>query len=121
MARNPPYRTLFGPVSISNDYKPISRQLMVEYLREQNHIQDFAGKVSAKNPYKFKTVKGLNLKAMAVCRGIDNLSAIIAEIEKDNKPVPILLKQYLNLGEDGAARFLAHHFAQWPALSLLPH
>jgi putative hemolysin len=146
VARNPQYRTLFGPVSISNDYRPISRQLMVEYLREQNRIQDFAGEVNAKNPYKVKAVKGLDLKAMAVCRGIDNLSAIIAEIEKDNKSVPVLLKQYLNLGgkiigfnvdpnfsdsldglimvdltqtsrrllerylgEDGAARLLAHH------------
>ena len=38
VARNPRYRVLFGPVSISNQYQPLSRRLIVSFL-ERHALQ----------------------------------------------------------------------------------
>src|SRR5690606_12701156 len=36
VARHPRYRVLFGPVSISNDYHPVSQQLIVRFLQKNS-------------------------------------------------------------------------------------
>src|SRR5208283_5149347 len=48
VSRNPRYRLLFGPVSISNTYNTISRQLMVTFLRMHNCLPELAGLVKAR-------------------------------------------------------------------------
>ena len=42
VARNPGYKTLFGPVSISNQYQSISRELMIEFLEKREMLTDLA-------------------------------------------------------------------------------
>jgi putative hemolysin len=97
VAAHPEYRTLFGPVSISNDYLPASRQLIVNYFASQpgDPIKNL---VRARNPFKHKPVKGCWLAPDAEVWDIDELSTWIADIETDQKGVPVLLRQYLKLG-----------------------
>ena len=99
VVRHPRYHVLFGPVSISNDYSGASRQLIVQYLKEQLERTDVARLVKPRSPFKAKPVKGWDDKAVSpmVC-GVDELSAMIADIETDQKGVPVLLRQYLKLG-----------------------
>jgi putative hemolysin len=99
VVRHPRYHVLFGPVSISNDYSGASRQLIVQYLKEQLERTDVAQLVKPRSPFKAKRVKGWDDKAVSpmVC-GVDELSAMIADIETDQKGVPVLLRQYLKLG-----------------------
>ncbi|MGH8560009.1 MAG: lysophospholipid acyltransferase family protein, partial [Methylococcales bacterium] len=98
VARNPRYRRLFGPVSISNEYQTVSQQLLVDFLRLNRFDGNLARYVKARRPFKYHnsvTWWGGNHEKS------DDLGAVsdlIAEIEADSKGVPILIKHYLKLG-----------------------
>ena len=97
--RQPQYTVLFGPVSISNDYRELSRQLIVEYLRERDHAPELSRLVKARTPFQGRTTKPwYSITPNALFRDIEELSIFISTIESDHKGMPILLKQYLKLG-----------------------
>jgi putative hemolysin len=97
--RSPHYAVLFGPVSISNNYAPISRELMVDYLRTNKIEARLAKHVKPRHPFRVRSSKKLRSEVeVADLKDIEHLSRVIARIEHDNKGVPILLKQYLKLG-----------------------
>lgn len=92
------YRVLFGPVSISNDYQTSSRQLLVDFLKANRFDVERAKQVRPRKPFKrLEKIRWAVGDADSV-RDIDKISDVIAQIEQDNKGVPILLKQYLKLG-----------------------
>jgi putative hemolysin len=96
-AQKPENPVLFGPVSISNEYHPVSRRLIVRYLQAQASIQELAGLVKPRR--KFHTLRGNDNEAVSMMlRDSEELSAITADIEADGKGIPVLLKQYLKLG-----------------------
>jgi len=98
VAANPSRPVLFGPVSISNDYNPVSRRLIVRYLEAQESVRDLGAFVKPRR--RFPTVaRGADNEAISLMlRNTDELSAVTADIEPDGKGIPILLKQYLKLG-----------------------
>jgi putative hemolysin len=96
--RSPHYAVLFGSVSISNSYAPVSRQLMVEYLRANNSETKLARHVKPRHPFRVQCWKVRNEVEVADLKDIEQLSRVIARIEHDSKGIPILLKQYLKLG-----------------------
>ena len=96
--RSPHYAVLFGPVSISNSYAPISRELMVDYLRTNNSEAKLARHVKPRRPFRVHRSRLRNEVEVADLKDIEHLSRVIARIEHDSKGVPILLKQYLKLG-----------------------
>jgi putative hemolysin len=96
--RNPHYRILFGPVSISNDYHVVSKTLLVKFLKESKLNSRLSELVSARNPYRFPRLGLLEEPALQdSIREVDDISFLISEIEKDGKGVPILIKHYLKL------------------------
>jgi putative hemolysin len=98
LVRNPQYKTLFGPVSISNDYTAASRQLMVMFLNAFCRSRALAPFVRPRHPYRRRPSKLASELVGTAVRDIEDLSALIADVETDRKGVPILLKQYLKLG-----------------------
>jgi putative hemolysin len=100
VSRNPRYRFLFGPVSISNDYHPGSRELIVTFLKKKYcRAADLAKLVRARNPFRARPVRWWAAgPEPSVSWDIEELSALVADIEVDRKGVPVLLKQYLKLG-----------------------
>ena len=96
---NPRYKTLFGPVSISDDYKQASRQLMVSFLRSNHLAAELTPHVRARNPFRAASVDQVGQLDLDAT----DLDDMIAELEPDQKGVPVLLRQYLKLG----ARFLS--------------
>jgi putative hemolysin len=94
----PECATLFGGVTISNDYHPVSRHLMVKFL-ETRCAADLAPLVSPRRPYR--PAKHVFQRTGLVSRvpgDMEELSGLIAEMESDGKGVPILVKQYLKTG-----------------------
>ena len=93
----PPYRFLFGAVSINNEYLGVSRKLMVEFLREGHTHSDLARLVRARNspPSKGKRKQGL---AYSMVHDPQDFSELISDIERDGTGIPILLKHYMKLG-----------------------
>jgi putative hemolysin len=96
--RSPQYAVLFGPVSISNSYAMLSRQLMVEFLNANNVEADLARHVKPRRPFRSLPSSAWNEMELSGIKDVEDLSRVIARIEEDNKGVPILLKQYLKLG-----------------------
>jgi putative hemolysin len=95
---HPDYHVLFGPVSISRDYHAVSKNLMVQFLKEHNRFQDLAKLVKPRNPHRTNRIGGVGKKDLRkTLRSIDDVSALISEIEHDGKSIPVLLRHYLKL------------------------
>jgi putative hemolysin len=89
---------LFGAVSISDDYTPASRDLLVTFLESQQD-RDLAHLVRPRRPYKAKLFSGQQKDTVSrLLKDIEELSDPIADVEADGKGVPILIKQYLRVG-----------------------
>jgi putative hemolysin len=97
LVRNPHYKILFGPVSISKDYQGLSRQLMVELLESHRSDQTLGGLVKAKNPPRQRLDKEERAVLESLVKDVDDISTLVSEIEDDGRGMPVLLKHYLRL------------------------
>ena len=99
VARNPRYRILFGPVSISRDYSEASRALIVAYLQERCGNGDLARYVEPRHRFRAKRMRGCDPRVLAkLLDNVEELSDAVADLETDGKGIPVLLRQYLNCG-----------------------
>jgi putative hemolysin len=111
VARRPECATLFGAVSISNDYHPLSRHLLVEFL-QAHRAEALADLVAPRRAYRpderlFRRMGTLR----RVPEDLDDLSALIADLECDGKGVPILIRQYLKTGGRHLCFNVDRHFS----------
>ncbi|BCU76572.1 GNAT family N-acetyltransferase [Luteolibacter sp. LG18] len=95
VARYPRYARLFGPVSISNDYSPISQELIVRFMRGSRRDSGLTGTVEPFHPYHSIDLESEEISSRL--GSIEEVSAAIAQVEPDGKGVPVLLRQYLKL------------------------
>jgi putative hemolysin len=95
--RHPRYSVLFGPVSISADYRSVSQQLMVAFLKQNLGAHEWSRWVRPRTRFRPRRRHSPLLSIMEM-GSLDDVSSFIAELEPDRKGVPILLKQYLKLG-----------------------
>lgn len=98
LARNPRYRYLFGCVSISNDYKKISREFMADSLMKYSGRADLSGLISPAKPLKFKKLKSWKkyTPGISYCDSSD-LEKVVQDIE-GGMGIPVLLRHYLKIG-----------------------
>ena len=99
LARHPEYRYLYGTVSISGEYTPASRALMLSYLKAHCMNEELAGEVKALYPPD--GIELLSEDARLVPTALTELrllTGLVADLEPDNKSIPVLLRQYLRLG-----------------------
>jgi putative hemolysin len=99
VVRNPGCTILFGPVTISDSYSPISRELMVSYLTVNHYAPDLARLIKPRRPPRGSLLRRLGLEdGVSMPSDLDDLSSLISDIEADRKDIPVLLKQYVRLG-----------------------
>jgi putative hemolysin len=96
VCRRPEHRILFGPVSISREYSDASRRLMARTLTARCPMPELERLVSARHPFRDGEAAARAGRLLAL--DMDDLSALISEVEPDGKAVPVLLRQYLKLG-----------------------
>lgn len=108
---HPQYRYLLGPASISARYSDTSKLLLRKFLEAEapkltglpgftglNKIKAIGTQPKPKNPHKPKRPRQLDRRAFsAVVAGLDEVNELVAELEADGKPMPVLLRQYLKL------------------------
>lgn len=92
--RHPRYRTLFGPVSISARYPPVTRDLIVSALMHQAAAAPYWGLAAPMRPYRSHT----GTAAGSILDGPASAHALAAAIDPESRGVPVLLRQYLKLG-----------------------
>lgn len=97
VVRNPQYKTLFGPVSISNDYHRISKNLMLQFLGTSKTDIRLSRHVRPRNPVMNILPTGIDPRIMADIPTLEHVNALIETIERDGKGIPVLLRHYLKL------------------------
>ncbi|MEI6972082.1 MAG: GNAT family N-acyltransferase [bacterium] len=99
IVRHPKYKTLFGPVSISNEYRSVSRWLLTEYLKHASFEHDLARLIRPRCKPRSKPARGCVSNVFdAAVKDYETIEGAISDVEGHEKGVPILLKQYLRLG-----------------------
>lgn len=99
LARHPEYRYLYGTVSISGEYTSASRALMLSYLKA--HCMDDEQAANVKALYPPVGIELLSEDARLIPTALTELrqlTGLVADLEPDNKSIPVLLRQYLRLG-----------------------
>jgi len=97
VAQRPRYRRLFGPVSISNEYRSMSRQLLMAFLSMNRYVDDLGRLIRPRHPARFGPGALDHRTAGTVVRDLDEVDTLIREIESDRRSIPVLLRQYLRL------------------------
>jgi putative hemolysin len=95
VARNPRYTVLFGPVSISNQYQAVSRELIITFLEKHASLREWIDVVSSRNQSRQRP-RAQMLPAASLDG--EDLSDAISDIEPGRVGIPVLLRQYLRLG-----------------------
>lgn len=98
VALYPRYRFLWGPVSVSNEYTPASRRLIVAFLREHAFLPSLARHVRPRTPVSLRGLDAFHHAKPFLRSDIDELSSLVSDLEPDRKGVPPLLRQYVKLG-----------------------
>lgn len=98
VSREPRYRVLFGPVSISNEYGSLSRQILARFLYATAYSGRLGQLVTGRNePAFLRTRRGVRPIAGNIVRTVADVGRLLSEMESDGKGVPVLLRQYLKL------------------------
>jgi putative hemolysin len=97
--KKPRYRYLYGPVSVSNAYSRRSRELLVEFI-QAGHMHPWASTVRPRKPFALRRHAALanGMPIATLLQDVEELSAVISDLEADGKGLPILIKQYMKLG-----------------------
>jgi putative hemolysin len=102
----PKYRFAFGTVSISNDYAPLSKRLMTEFLTKTAMVSSLGQMVNARNPHQAATVTDWDHdRVRSVCTNLESVESLVREVENNRAGIPVLVKQYLKLNAKLLAEF----------------
>jgi putative hemolysin len=98
LMKNPDYKYLIGPVSISNDYSKQSKSLIVQFINK--NYSDYKLSTYVNPRKKFKISKKMVKKNNVILEGVENniktLDLYINEFQP-NLSTPVLLKKYLQV------------------------
>lgn len=103
-ARDSKHCVLFGPASISNEYSPRSRAMLANYLMSDAAAHELVPHVKSRTPFR-------GPKHVGAPRDFDEMQELLQEIENGQRAVPVLIRQYLNVGGRVAALNVDREFA----------
>ena len=99
LAKHPRYTVLFGPVSISHDFRAASRDILLAYLRARCFDRGLAKWVSPRLPPKRQHfVEWRSPEYADFLASETDVNDALAEIEEGRREMPVLIRQYLKLG-----------------------
>lgn len=97
LEKNPQYRYLIGPVSISGEFSRFSRSIIVAFIRRNCYDSGLAALVRPRKRFNPSLMK-MNLDALLDDpTSLASLERLVMDIEKPNKRFPVLLRHYLRL------------------------
>ncbi len=110
--QHPKYQTLYGTVSLSKQYDPLSVLLIEQFLVTKTD------KVYPKQIFEHPIHHELSTYLENEPTDIETLDALIKQIEPDGKGLPVLVKQYHQLGAVFHCVGIDPNFASTPGLLL---
>lgn len=98
LMKNPDYRYLIGPVSISNRFSELSKSFMIEFIRTHYFNHFFSTLIKPRKSYHVAYGDlEFDLLEKVTSNNLNKLDRFIQEIEPDQSRLPVLLKKYLQL------------------------
>ncbi len=97
LLKNPDYRYLIGPVSISNNYSKISKEMIIKFIMLHHFDWNMARLILPRNAFKFKSQDPNINVIMENMSDINKLDQIIGDVDQLNTGLPVLLKKYIKL------------------------
>ncbi len=95
----PDHTKLFGAVSISSDFTPASRRLVVDFLHRKAKNHPLRSFVKPRNPFRVKPHFKDHLDSVSeMIDSLDGLSNVVSDLEGDQRGIPVLLRQYSKMG-----------------------
>jgi putative hemolysin len=94
IARHPEYRYLIGPVSISNQFSSVSKQVMKAYLEQHFSDPTLAAWVKPRKRYR-PLAHPNSEKLQTGLHSVQDLHKLVTELEPGGVGVPVLLRHYL--------------------------
>jgi putative hemolysin len=99
VAAHPRYRRLFGVVSMSAEYQPLSRELVASFIKQHLYRGDLARLTRPRRPYgPAYTASKHDPLTWRLGARLEEMNDWVAELEPDGKGVPVLFRQYAKLG-----------------------
>lgn len=96
--KNPEYRYLMGPVSVSDDYSTSSKEMIIKFIMTHHFDWKLAKSITPRNSYKFKTEdQNLSVVMQTMDNDINSLDKLIGDVDESNSGLPVLLKKYIKL------------------------
>ncbi|HNX54637.1 MAG TPA: GNAT family N-acyltransferase [Prolixibacteraceae bacterium] len=96
--KNPEYRYLMGPVSVSDDYSTTSKEMIIKFIMTHHFDWKLARSITPRNSYKFKTEdQNLSVVMETMDNDINSLDKLIDDVDESNSGLPVLLKKYIKL------------------------
>lgn len=97
LIKNPEFRYLIGPVSISNQFSNFSKGLIINFMKANHYDHEFARFIVPRNEFKVPISKEDTEVIFEKGSDINKLDKFIRGSEKDAFRLPVLLKKYINL------------------------
>ncbi len=99
LIKNPEYRYLIGPVSISGNYSSTSKELIIKFIKKNFYNSNLAKYIVPRTKYEVDLSKESDIDDIVETseNDINFLDKMIEDIELENAHLPILLKKYISL------------------------
>lgn len=96
LIKNPEYRYLIGPVSISNRYSTLSKAMIVEFIKANFYSNEYAEFIEPRKEFKIDLSKRIDKEVILEYteKDIKKFDKFIKDVEPYYS-MPVLLKKYL--------------------------
>jgi putative hemolysin len=98
LLKNPEYRYLIGPVTISGRYTEVSKELIMRFVMANYYDHALARHVCPRSRYQVgSNDPKVQVMLDVACEDISILDKMIGDIEPTSDKLPVLLKKYISL------------------------
>jgi putative hemolysin len=97
LIKNPEYRYLIGPVSISSRFSNYSKGVIINFMKANYFDREFARFITPRNNFRVPVSKDDTEVIFEKSNDINKLDKFIQDIEPEDFRMPILLKKYIKL------------------------
>ena len=98
LLRNPSYRYLMGPVSMSGGYAMAAKWLLIDYIKANHWNAELARYVVPRNGVGALGRPAVDEEMIRRIVSTDEIDKLIRDVEPSGQGIPVLMKKYLQLG-----------------------
>jgi len=96
LRKEPGYRYLIGPVSVSSRFSRLSVSLLIAFIKRYHYDKKLAQYVTPRRKFKVKSMAKLSeLLIVHDEASVDYLENLITDVEPSQMRMPVLLKKYI--------------------------